>query len=165
MYSICSICSSPGIFTSQLPRHRTAPGNGAARLVKPCFGSLTISAARNGTSLLMILVCISNILHMYVYVCLYIYHENNEWHVIYCKIIWMYKCISVMCVCASKRLWFIVSFRCSMIERDKAWENTHTQNTGHNTGCKLIHGFHGWKNRCLQGRLLVSSRLMRSWSS
>ena len=126
MYSICSICSSPGIFTSQLPRHRTAPGNGAARLVKPCFGSLTISAARNGTSLLMILVCISNILHMYVYVCLYIYHENNEWHVIYCKIIWMYKCISVMCVCASKRLWFIVSFRCSMIERDKAWENTHT---------------------------------------
>lgn len=63
---------------------------------------------------------------MFMYVYIYIYHENNEWHVIYCKIIWMYKCISVMCVCASKRLWFIVSFRCSMIERDKAWENTHT---------------------------------------
>ena len=84
MYNICIAYVAYAVALVFL-RHNshdtgTAPGNGAARLVKPCFGSLTISAARNGTSLLMILVCISNILHMYVYVCLYIYiyHENNE---------------------------------------------------------------------------------------
>ena len=171
MYSICSICSSPGIFTS--PQHPTTTDRPRQRSRQACEALLRV-ADHLGSSeweihgnpywWYLLLVCICNILHMYIFmfiIYIYIYHEYNEWHVLYCNIIFMYKCISYSYVCVrlQKAMVYCKFIRCSMIERDKAWKHTHThtkKHTGHNTGCKLIHGFHGWKNRCLQRRLLVS---------
>ena len=58
-----------------IPRQRTVHGNGAARLVKPCFGSLTISAARNGTSMEIPIddtcyLCVSVTYYICIYLCL-----------------------------------------------------------------------------------------------